>query len=81
MVSSFFDRPVVVQLGRIDRDRVVVGVREAAQFLLYDWPQDSPARQAAMRACLAAIKGEVSTSAARDAFVAAAREARIYLGE
>ncbi|MBS3652445.1 DUF982 domain-containing protein [Pseudaminobacter sp. 19-2017] len=78
---AIFEKPVVIQLGRIDRDRVVVGVRDAATLLLYEWPENSSAREAAMQACLAAIKGEASVTMARDAFVAAAQAARIYLGD
>ena len=33
--SRRFTRPVVIQPGRIDRDRVVTNVRDAAQLLLY----------------------------------------------
>ena len=32
--SRRFTRPVVIQPGRIDRDRVVTNVRDAAQLLL-----------------------------------------------
>jgi hypothetical protein len=74
-----FNRPVVVQPGRIDRDRVVTNVREAA---LRDWPQpESEKRFAAMQACLAVIKGELPPRVARQAFIDAAKDARIFLGE
>ncbi len=77
-----FNRPVVVQPGRIDRDRVVTNVREAAQILLRDWPQpESEKRFAAMQACLAVIKGELPPRVARQAFIDAAKDARIFLGE
>lgn len=77
-----FNRPVVVQPGRIDRDRVVTTVREAAQVLLRDWPQpESKKRFAAMEACLAVIKGEQPPRVARQAFIEAAKDARIFLGE
>jgi hypothetical protein len=32
MERAVFEKPVIIQLGRIDRDRVVVGVRDAANF-------------------------------------------------
>lgn len=82
MIRGLFHKPVVVQPGRIDRDRIVTGVTDAAKVLLYEWPAgDSKKRTVAMRACLDAINGEKSPGEARRAFVAAAKEARIYVGD
>ena len=80
-MSRRFHKPVVIQPGRIDRDRVVTTVREAAQILLRDWPHESDKRTRAMRACLDVINGHKPPSRARTAFIAAAKDARIYLGE
>jgi ribosomal 50S subunit-associated protein YjgA (DUF615 family) len=80
--SVKFHKPVVVQPGRLDRDRVVVTIAEAAQLLLRDWPiADCEKRMAAMQACLQVIRGEKPPHVAREAFIAAAKDARIYLGE
>jgi len=80
--SRRFTRPVVIQPGRIDRDRVVTNVRDAAQLLLREWPdQSSEKRQAAMEACLRVFRGEGSARSARRAFIEAAKDARIFLGE
>lgn len=80
--SRRFTRPVVIQPGRIDRDRVVTNVRDAAHLLLREWPeQSSEARQAAMEACLRVFRGEGSARNARQAFIAAAKDARIFVGE
>jgi hypothetical protein len=80
--SRRFTRPVVIQPGRIDRDRVVNDVRDAAQVLLREWPdQTSKKRQAAMEACLRVFRGEGSARSARRAFIEAAKDARIFLGE
>jgi hypothetical protein len=66
----------------LDRDRVVIGVRDAAKVLLHDWPdKDSRKRVIAMQACLDVINGKKRPSVARAAFIAAAKDARIYLGE
>lgn len=81
--SRRFTRPVVIQPGRIDRDRVVTNVRDAAQVLLREWPDDqtSEKRQAAMEACLRVFRGEGSARNARQAFIEAAKDARIFLRE
>jgi hypothetical protein len=80
--SRRFTRPVVIQPGRIDRDRVVTNVRDAAHLLLREWPvQASEKRQAAMEACLRVFRGEGSARHARQAFIDAAKDARIFVGE
>ena len=80
--SARFHKPVVIQPGRIDRDRVVVTIADAAALLLRDWPlADSEKRRDAMQACLQVIRGEKPPRVARQAFIAAAKDARIFLGE
>lgn len=79
--SIEFHKPVVVQPGRIDRDRVVTSTKEAAAMLLREWPTTGEKRTIAMQACLDAIQGKRSPRTARKAFIDAAKEARIYLGE
>ncbi|WP_342586990.1 DUF982 domain-containing protein [Mesorhizobium temperatum] len=77
-----FRKLIVVQPGRIDRDRVVVSVSDAAEVLLRDWPTPaSKTRLAAIEACLAVIRGEKPPRVARQAFIVAAKDARILLGE
>jgi hypothetical protein len=77
-----FDEAVVVQTGRIDRNRVVTTTAQAAGILLHEWPKtDSDARVRAMLACLAVIKGVEAPRHARDAFIAAAKDARVFLYE
>lgn len=82
MRRTRFHKPVLVQPGRIDRDRVVLSTKDAAELLLRDWPnaaQDK--REKAMRACLDVIKGRKPPSHARNAFILAARDARILLND
>ncbi|MER8524191.1 DUF982 domain-containing protein [Mesorhizobium sp. M0598] len=82
MGTRRFRKPVVVQPGRIDRDRVVASVSDAAEVLLRDWPTpEGKSRLAAIEACLAVIRGEKPPRIARQAFIAAAKEARILLAE
>ncbi|MER8399977.1 DUF982 domain-containing protein [Mesorhizobium sp. M1348] len=82
MPARRFRKPVVIQPGRIDRDRVVVSVSDAAEILLRQWPQPaSKSRLTAIEACLAVIRGEKPPRIARQAFLNAAKEAKILLGE
>jgi hypothetical protein len=75
-----FHRPVTVQTGRLDRERVVASTRDAAAVLLKDWPlADSVKRTRAMAACLSVIRGEKPPHVARRAFVTAAREAKVLV--
>jgi hypothetical protein len=81
MPNIKFHKPVIVQPGRIDRERVVVSVKDAATVLLRDWPRASHKREKAMLACLDVIKGMKPPSHARRAFISAAKDARILLND
>lgn len=82
MPNRTFKRPVRIQIGRVDRDRIVVGTHDAAKVLLRDWPaMESQKRITAMQACLEVINGGKPPSIARAAFVAAAKDAGVYLGD
>ncbi len=74
-----FHKPVTVQTGRIDRERIVLTTRDAAEVLLRDWPIESRKRARAMELCLSVIRGEKPPHVARRAFVEAAREAKVLL--
>lgn len=75
-----FHRPITVQTGRIDRERVVLTTRDAAEILLRHWPlPDSRKRARAMELCLSVIRGERAPNIARRAFLEAAREARVLV--
>src|SRR4029453_12103684 len=78
-----FERLVVIeQPGRVGQYRRVGSVREAAECLIDQWPKNrGVAYLAALHACLDAVRGSVSTETARQAFIAAAREVGILIGE
>ncbi|MER8476122.1 DUF982 domain-containing protein [Mesorhizobium sp. M1163] len=75
-MSSRFVRPVVVQIGGHDRERVIFDVNDAGTILLRI-PHQTEKRKLAMDACLQVLRGEAQTPVARRAFVAAALEAKI----
>ena len=73
---------MVIRTSRIGRLRNVGSVAEAAEYLVgSDWPRRGAQHCAAATACLQALAGEISPEAARQAFIAAAREAGIFIGE
>ncbi len=77
-----FHKVVVVQLGRIDRDRVICDAADAAKVLLEDWPAAKGEKHSqAMKACLGVFKGVTPAREARKAFITAAIDARIYIGD
>ncbi|MFC3321308.1 DUF982 domain-containing protein [Mesorhizobium cantuariense] len=82
METKRFHKPVIIQPRRIDRDRVVITVTDAAELLLREWPEPKSEKCVrAMKICLDVIQGRKSPSLARDAFIAAAKDAQIFLGE
>jgi len=81
MSEKRFHKPVVIQLGRIDRDRVVSSVVDASTILLKDWRHDDERRLHAMSAWLAVIRGGHPPPFAREAFVKAAEAAKVLLSD
>ncbi|QKC86736.1 DUF982 domain-containing protein [Mesorhizobium sp. NZP2077] len=80
-MSSRFVRPVVVQVGRHDRERIIFDVNDAATILLRSFPHQTAKRKLAMDACLQVLRGEAQPPVARRAFVVAALEAKILRGD
>jgi hypothetical protein len=73
---------VTVMTAHTGETRNISSVNEAAEFLLHDWPiKGSKKLTAARQACLDALHGKITCTKARDAFIEAAREADIYIGQ
>ncbi|MCT7377315.1 DUF982 domain-containing protein [Chelativorans salis] len=71
-----FEEPVHVATEAGERD--VCSAREAAEMLLYDWPiGETGMRIQARMTCMKVFAGTEPPTSARDAFVKAAKEARI----
>ena len=79
--SGTFYRTIVIETRKPGRLRVVGSAREAAEALVRDWPEGGrgPATSAATWACLAALEGTGPVEKAREAFIAAAKEANIFV--
>jgi hypothetical protein len=76
--EMYWTKPVRVEAA--GRFRVISSTRAAAQWLLYHWPTGGgPEHRAARVACIAVLKNEQPPDHAREAFVAAAKEAGILI--
>ncbi|CAN7677152.1 DUF982 domain-containing protein [Phyllobacterium sp. LjRoot231] len=59
-----------------------MSIGEAAEFLLYHWPLAHGEKlSAARQACIDALHGKITCTRARAAFIEAAKEADIYVGQ
>ena len=72
MQSRVFDHPVTILVG-MGFPRQICSVVEAYQFLT-DWGGNSPEHRAALRACKAALVGDIEPETARGVFVAFAEK-------
>jgi hypothetical protein len=78
-----FDEYVTIKAPRGQRHNIS-SARQAAVWLLYEWPTetaDTAKARAAREACLDALEDKTKVAAARQAFREAAEEAGILLGD
>ncbi|RRH96000.1 DUF982 domain-containing protein [Mesorhizobium tamadayense] len=71
MLAEPFERPIRVWIG-LEFPRQLNTVADAYQFVV-DWCGNSPEQKAAIRACKAALAGDIDAETARGVFVAFAR--------
>jgi hypothetical protein len=82
MIEKRFVRPVTVKLDQETGPVEIVNARGAAECLLMTWPAErGPRHRDAVDACLKVLEGHRSTADARDAFIAAAKEAGILVSD
>lgn len=79
MLSQPFEKPVCVWVG-LGFPRQLNTIVDAYQFVL-DWCGNSPEQNAAIRACKAALTGDVDVETARGVVVAFARKKDILVEE
>jgi hypothetical protein len=79
MLSKPFEKPIRVWVG-LGFPRQLNTVADAYQFAM-EWCGNSPEQKAAVRACKAALVGDVDPETARGVFVAFARKKDILLEE
>ena len=82
-LSSIPFKQVVVQTDEIGPLRAVTSVREAAECLVDDWPTEGCGRayKIACMICRHALAGDMAAAVARGAFIAAAKEAGVFVRE
>ena len=76
--SEWWPEPVRVVI--VGKTYIVRRAWKAAELLLYHWPagyRDGAKHLAARAACLAELEGKSKPGAARKAFIAAAKEAKV----
>jgi hypothetical protein len=78
MRNENFDVPVTVET---DREFAVTDTVQAAEMLIESWPKDrrGPKYRAALRACMDVLEQRRTVAGARKAFIAAAKEARVFV--
>ena len=80
---GWWDRPVRV-LGKKSPIQVVSHVEQAGEYLMYEMPTSGDNHRKARAAVLKAKESAMAAkerAAAREAFVAAVKDAGVYLGE
>ncbi|TIQ32509.1 MAG: DUF982 domain-containing protein [Mesorhizobium sp.] len=77
MLVEPFEKPICVWVG-LGFPRQLNTVVDAYQFVI-DWCGDSPEQKAAIRACKAALAGDIDAETARGVFVAFARRKDILI--
>jgi hypothetical protein len=82
-LSSIPFKQVIVQTDEIGPLRAVGSVREAAECLVDDWPTEGRGRayHIACIICHRTLAGDIAAEAARRAFIAAAKEAGVFVRE
>jgi hypothetical protein len=79
MLAKPFEKPVPVWVG-LGFPRYIRNVAEAYQMLM-DWRGNSPEQKAAIRACKAALLGDIDAETARGVFLAFARKKDLLVEE
>lgn len=78
MSDAWFSTSIPISVGITGDIKYVSSARQAVELLNGNWrDKGSPKHRVALRECLAAINGDTSVAVARQAFLEAAREARV----
>lgn len=82
MPDENFDIPVTIEIEHTGRHLTVTRVGQAARLLTHRWPKkDGPKHLAAIQTMMVVLQRRKPISAARKAFVEAAKEADIFVRE
>jgi len=73
---------VTILTDQPGKTRCICSVEEAAEWLVMYWPIEKGEKlMEARQACRDALEGRITCTKAREAFIEAAREADIYIGQ
>lgn len=83
MRDPFFDVPVTIETSQTGRLLTVTRLGQATDLLLHKWPPErrGPMHRQALKAMLQVMEDEQPVRTAREAFVAAAKEADLFVHE
>ena len=82
MEKNRFETPVTVKAAGDAPDLVVRTAREATDYLLTKWSgKRGPKHREALQACSDAVAGTKPAMTARRAFIAAARDASVFVSD
>ena len=82
MRDENFDIPVTIETGQIGRHLTVTRTAQAASLLVDKWPAErGPKYRSALKALMDAMDQRKPVEPARKAFVAAAKEADVFVRE
>jgi len=77
-----WSKPITFETPNLGQYRTIVSTQEAVRALVNDWPlQKGRQLKAARKTCAAVLDGKKPPSEARNAFIAAAVEADIFVRE
>jgi hypothetical protein len=79
MDTHCWNRPVSLEMYGHGNYRVVSSPKDAVRVLCEEWPVRGRAQEVALTHCFASLRGKADIDAAREAFIAAANEARIKI--
>jgi len=80
MSVARWNNTITFETQRLGRYRTIGSAAEALRALSEDWPTDAgDALTIAQETCQAALDGDMDPEAAREAFLAAAEEAGVFI--
>ena len=82
MENNRFETPVTVKSPAPGADILLRSASEATNYLLNSWPgKRGPKHREALQACNDAVEGIKPAMTARRAFIAAARDASVFVSD
>lgn len=82
MADGCWDKPITLETMNLGKFRTITTTAEAASILATQWPlRTGRAYRKAHLTCLSVLEGNGDPETAREAFLKAAQEARVFVRE